>query len=89
MSAILFEARCVNLMVMACRMFGAKPLPEPMLAYCQLDCWEKTFQWNSNRNAVIFIQENAFELVVWQNGGHFVQGEMCYCVDNTSTSSSG
>ena len=26
--------------VMACRLFGAKPLPEPMLAYCQLDYWE-------------------------------------------------
>ena len=26
--------------VMAFRMFGAKPLPEPMLAYCQLDSWE-------------------------------------------------
>ena len=23
--------------VMACRLFGVKPLPEPMLAYCQLD----------------------------------------------------
>ena len=23
--------------VMACRLFGAKPLPEPMLEYCQLD----------------------------------------------------
>ena len=23
--------------VMARRLFGAKPLPEPMLAYCQLD----------------------------------------------------
>ena len=28
--------------VMACRLFGAKPLPEPMLAYCQLDPWEQT-----------------------------------------------
>ena len=27
--------------VMACRLFGAKPLPEPMLAYCQLDSWEQ------------------------------------------------
>ena len=26
--------------VMACRLFGAKPLLEPMLAYCQLDSWE-------------------------------------------------
>ena len=27
--------------VMACRLFCAKPLPEPMMAYCQLDSWEK------------------------------------------------
>ena len=26
--------------VMACRLLGAKPLPEPILAYCQLDSWE-------------------------------------------------
>ena len=25
---------------MASRLSGAKPLPEPMLAYCQLDSWE-------------------------------------------------
>ena len=27
--------------VMACRLFGAKPLPEPMLVYCHLDTWEQ------------------------------------------------
>ena len=27
--------------VMACRLFGAQPLPEPMLAYCQLDSREQ------------------------------------------------
>ena len=27
--------------VIACRLFGAKPLPEPMLTYCQLDSWEQ------------------------------------------------
>ena len=26
---------------MACRLFDTKPLPEPMLVYCQLDSWEK------------------------------------------------
>ena len=46
--------------VMACRLFGAKPLPEPMLTYCQLEFW--SLNWNS----VIFIQENAFKNVVWQ-----------------------
>ena len=34
------------------------------------------FQWNLNLNSIIFIQENAFENVICQNGGHFVQGEM-------------
>ena len=28
--------------VMACHLFGAKPLPEPTLTYCQLDPWEQT-----------------------------------------------
>ena len=27
--------------VMACRLFGAKPLPEPMLVYCQLESWKQ------------------------------------------------
>ena len=27
--------------IMASCLFGAKPLPEPMLAYCQLDSWEQ------------------------------------------------
>ena len=35
-------------------------------------------QWNSNRNSIIFIQENASEIVVCQDVGHFVQGEMSY-----------
>ena len=26
---------------MACRLFGSKPLLEPMLAYCKLDSWEQ------------------------------------------------
>ena len=26
--------------IMACHLFGAKPSPEPMLLYCQLDTWE-------------------------------------------------
>ena len=27
--------------VMACRLFGAQPLPEPMRVYCQLDSWDQ------------------------------------------------
>ena len=57
------------------RLFGTKPLPEPMLVYCQLDSGI-SFKWNLNRNLIIFIQENAFENAVCQYGGHFVQEEM-------------
>ena len=60
---------------MACRLFGTKPLPEPILAYCQLNLWEQ-FQWNLNRNSNIFIQENAFKNVACQKSDHHVQGEM-------------
>ena len=28
--------------VMACRLLGAKPLPKPMLIYCQLGPWQQT-----------------------------------------------
>ena len=61
--------------VMACRLFGAKPLPEPKLVYCQLDPWEQV-SVKFESEFYPFIQENAFENVVCQNGGHFVQGEM-------------
>ena len=42
--------------VMACCLFGTKPLPASMLAYCQLDSWEQILG-NSNRNSINFIQE--------------------------------
>ena len=69
--------------VMACRLFGGKPLSEPMLIYRQLGLWEQT-SVKSNVNKNIFIHENAFENVVWENGGHFVQGEMVIKVKRNS-----
>ena len=32
-----YMSRSALFQIMACRLFGAKPLPEPMLTYCQLD----------------------------------------------------
>ena len=59
--------------VRACCLFGVKPLPD--------QCWfivnwtpENKFQLISKRDSIIFIQENAFENVVYQNCDHFVQG---------------
>ena len=57
---------------MASRHVGTKPLPEPMLAICYLH--SNKLKWNSNRNSVIFNEKTAFEIVVCQNGGHFIQG---------------
>ena len=36
------RTRSALVKVMACRLFGAKPLPESMLTYCQLENWEQT-----------------------------------------------
>ena len=35
------RTRSALVQVMACRLFGTKPLPEPMLDYCELDSCEQ------------------------------------------------
>ena len=64
--------------IMACRLFGAKPLPEPCWLIVNWNLRNK-FQWNSNQNTKLFIHENAHECVVCQIGSHFVQGGMITC----------
>ena len=59
--------------VMACHLAA----PSHYLNECWLTInWTpgNKLQWNPNRNSVISIQENAFEIVICQNGGHFLQG---------------
>ena len=34
---------CVWIQVTACCLFGAIPLPKPMMSYCYLDPWDQTF----------------------------------------------
>ena len=48
---------------MACRLFGTKPLSEPILTGCQLDSHEQIPAQYIDGNWKIFIQENAFENV--------------------------
>ena len=43
---------------MACHLFHTKPLPKPMMTYCQLDRWDKI-----GTKIQVFIQENLFENV--------------------------
>ena len=47
--------------VMACRLFDAKPLPQPMLTYCQLDPNLSEIWIKITKN---FIHKNAFENAV-------------------------
>ena len=51
------------LQLMACCLFGIKPLPEPMLTYCYLHPQEQiSVKFETNIN--IFIKKNPFEHVV-------------------------
>ena len=59
--------------IMACGLFGAKPLPKPMLGYCQLDPQEQiSVKFESNYKALHSRK------CIWKyrlrNGAHFVQG---------------
>ena len=57
---------------MAWLRMGPKPISKPMLGYRQLNRQEHLMKFELE--SIIFIQENAFEIVVCQNGGHFVKG---------------
>ena len=58
---------------MACRLFGAKPLPEPVLPHCQTGPLRKKASVKfENQNTPLFINENEFGNLV--NCGYLVQG---------------
>ena len=61
--------------VMACRMFDAKPLPEPMLPYCRLDPWEQTsVEFESKYKNFSFTKMRPkYHL---RNGGYVVKAEL-------------
>ena len=63
--------------VMACRLFGTKPLPKPMLTYCQLDPQEQTsFKFQS-----VFKHFHSGKSI-WKwcllHGSHFDYASMCW-----------
>ena len=65
--------------VMACRLSGAKPLPEPMPPYCQLHSYEHTSVKFESRYKTFHSWKCAWKCRLW-NGGHFVQEEMSWHV---------
>ena len=63
--------------VMACRLFGAKPLPEPMMAYVAIKPLGISVNFCRKQN--ICNDKIAFENVVCQSGGQLVPASsMCW-----------
>ena len=50
--------------VMACRLFGAKPLSESVISHCQLDKYSNKFQLNLNQYMMIITEENKLDFVI-------------------------
>ena len=59
--------------IMACRLFGAKPLSKSMLHYCQMDPSEQTTVKFSSKFQIFHLRKCIWIYRLW-NGGHFVQG---------------
>ena len=59
--------------IMACRLFGAKPLSKPMLGYCQLDPQEQTW-------VIFFIKSKTFHSskCSWKSRGRWVKTTMYF-----------
>ena len=60
--------------IIACRLFGAKPLSKPMLGYCQFTPLGTNFSENFNQNTKLFIHENASENVVCEMSAILFRG---------------
>ena len=56
--------------VTACRLFGAKPLPEPMLTYCHLDPYEQTSVKLKSKYKILI----SFEIIVCEIADNLTRG---------------
>ena len=61
--------------IMACRLYVAKPLSEPMLDYYQLDTWEQSSVKFYSKYKIFHSWKCIWKYRL-RNSGHFVQGEM-------------
>ena len=60
--------------VMACRLFGANPLPEPMLTSCRFDPWKQTSGRFVSKYKNLHSRKCTWKCRLWY-GGHF-HGEL-------------
>ena len=64
----------VLVQVIACRLLGANPLPEPMHTYCQLHPQEHTLVKLESKYKTFHSRKCIWKYRM-RNGGHFVQGK--------------
>ena len=60
--------------ILACRLFGAKPLSKPTLGYCQLVSLGTKILWKFDENTKLFIHENISENVVCEMAAILARG---------------
>ena len=62
--------------IMACSLFGTKPLSKQVLGYCQLDPKEQTSVKFESKYKTFHSRKCIWLKRSLRNGGHFVRGEM-------------
>ena len=65
----------VLVQIMTCRLLSTRPLPEPILTYCQLDLWGGTSA-KSESKFKTFHSRKCICKCRLRNGGHLSRGEM-------------
>ena len=58
---------------MACRLIGARPLPEPILTYCSIGIWKKDLE--NGTDIEIYVRQVRLSLSS-ADGDRFVQASM-------------
>ena len=71
-----YQMRTLLVQIMACPLFGASPVSEPMLDYCQLDpCEHISAKFLSKYSN--FHWRKCIWICCIRNGGHLVSASMC------------
>ena len=70
------------LLVTACRLYGTKPLPKPILCYCQFDYCEHFFSWNLNQILSFTFKEihlkmSSAKMAAFLSRGKWVNADWC------------
>ena len=70
------QPRPSSVQIMACHLFGNKPLSEPMLSFSQLDPWEQISVKSKSKFKYFHWRKCSWQCRL-PNGGHFVWPSMC------------